>query len=86
VVHARKGGPVAIPAQVQLDEGPWLSATLHLADPASQTDPASPAAEHLETSLAGLARLHAGMAVTAEFVSPPAGESYPLFRPVGSHG
>ncbi len=35
VVHARLGGPVAIPAQVKLDEGPWLSTTLHLPEPAA---------------------------------------------------
>ena len=31
VVHPRHGGPVAVPAMVELDEGPWLSAGLVLA-------------------------------------------------------
>jgi acetyl-CoA acetyltransferase/uncharacterized OB-fold protein len=86
VVHARVGGPVAIPAQVRLDEGPWLSTTLHLPgrepEPGSEPDQ-SPA---YLTSLARLAELRAGMPVEVEFVHPPAGESYPLFRPVGSQG
>ena len=34
VVHPRNGGPVAVPALVELDEGPWLAASLHLDDPA----------------------------------------------------
>ncbi len=34
VVHPRDGGPVAVPALVELAEGPWLSAGLRLADPA----------------------------------------------------
>jgi acetyl-CoA acetyltransferase/uncharacterized OB-fold protein len=33
VVHPRDGGPVAVPALVELDEGPWLSTALRLADP-----------------------------------------------------
>ncbi|HET7017922.1 MAG TPA: OB-fold domain-containing protein [Streptosporangiaceae bacterium] len=80
VVHSRQGAPVAIAAQVQLDEGPWLSTTLHLRDPDSAADPASPI---WLTSLAGLANLRAGQPLTVEFVNPPAGESYPLFRPLG---
>ncbi len=89
VVHARQGRPVAIAAQVQLDEGPWLSTTLHLSDPASPPDPASassPGSSTYLTSLAGLSNLHAGQPVTVEFVTPPAGESYPLFRPLGNQG
>lgn len=34
VVHPRGGGPVAVPALVELDEGPWLSTGLQLAAPA----------------------------------------------------
>ena len=33
VVHPRDGGPVAVPALVELDEGPWLSTALRLAGP-----------------------------------------------------
>ncbi|HUJ07821.1 MAG TPA: OB-fold domain-containing protein [Streptosporangiaceae bacterium] len=66
VVHPRDSGPTAVPALVELAEGPWLSAGLWLAGPA------------------GLAGLRAGMAVAAEFPSPADGESYPLFRPLGS--
>lgn len=33
VVHPRDGGPVAVPALVELEEGPWLSAGLVLAGP-----------------------------------------------------
>ncbi|MGN6792769.1 MAG: thiolase C-terminal domain-containing protein [Streptosporangiaceae bacterium] len=33
VVHPRDGGPVSVPALVELAEGPWLSAGLRLADP-----------------------------------------------------
>lgn len=107
VVHNRKGDPVAIAAQVQLDEGPWLSATLHLPDPASppdavgrpgqasppdavnqpgQASPPDPASPACLTFLAGLSGLREGQPVTVEFVSSPAGESYPLFRPLGNHG
>ncbi|HXS61699.1 MAG TPA: OB-fold domain-containing protein [Streptosporangiaceae bacterium] len=93
VVHSRQGTPVAIAAQVQLDEGPWLSTTLHLPDPATPPDQAatpaqaSPAASPVcMTSLADLANLHAGQPLTVEFINPPAGESYPLFRPLGNHG
>ena len=34
VVHPRRGGPVAVPALVELAEGPWLATGLRLADPA----------------------------------------------------
>ena len=34
VVHPRGGGPVAVPALVELDEGPWLSSGLRLDGPA----------------------------------------------------
>jgi len=35
VVHPRQGdGPLAIPAFVELEEGPWLPTGLRLADPA----------------------------------------------------
>ncbi|HEY3905656.1 MAG TPA: OB-fold domain-containing protein [Streptosporangiaceae bacterium] len=88
VVHARLGGPVAIPAQVRLDEGPWLSTTLHLPGPGTGSGSGSGPDQNPTylTSLARLADLRAGMPVEVEFVHPPAGESYPLFRPVGSHG
>jgi acetyl-CoA acetyltransferase/uncharacterized OB-fold protein len=33
VVHPRNGGPVSVPALVQLSEGPWLSTGLKLAEP-----------------------------------------------------
>lgn len=68
IVHPRGDGPVAIPALVELAEGPWLSTGLRLADPAD------------------LAALRAGQPVTAEFVHPAEGASYPVFRPVGSSG
>ena len=48
--------------------------------------PPDPASLSWHTSLAGLAGLHAGQPVTVEFVRPPDGESYPLFRPVGNDG
>ena len=32
VVHPRHGGPVAVPALVELEEGPWLATGLRLAD------------------------------------------------------
>ena len=34
VVHPRPGGPVAVPALVELAEGPWLATGLRLADAA----------------------------------------------------
>ena len=34
VVHPRRGGPVAVPALVELAEGPWLATGLRLADAA----------------------------------------------------
>ena len=68
VVHPRGGGPVAVPALVELAEGPWLSTALRLNDP-------------LE-----LATLRAGQPVAAEFVHPPDGASYPVFRPLVSSG
>ena len=88
VVHARLGGPVAIPAQVRLDEGPWLSTTLHLpgSAPGPGPGPGPDQDPTCLTSLTRLADLRAGLPVAVEFVHPAAGESYPLFRPVGSHG
>jgi len=35
VVHSRQGRPVAVPAYVELDEGPWLATGLMLAEPGS---------------------------------------------------
>ena len=32
MVHPRHGGPVAVPALVELEEGPWLATGLRLAD------------------------------------------------------
>ena len=66
VLYSRQGGPVAVPALVQLAEGPWLYTGLRLA------------------SVADLAGLRAGQPVSAEFVSPEQGESYPVFCPVGN--
>jgi acetyl-CoA acetyltransferase/uncharacterized OB-fold protein len=64
LVHPRLEGPVAIPALVELSEGPWLATALRLADAAELTS------------------LRAGLDVTAEFVHPADGASYPVFRPV----
>jgi acetyl-CoA acetyltransferase/uncharacterized OB-fold protein len=63
VVHPRLEGPVAVPALVELSEGPWLATALRLADAAELTS------------------LRAGLDVTAEFVHPADGASYPVFRP-----
>jgi len=35
VVHSREGGSVAVPALVELDEGPWLATGLSLPEPAA---------------------------------------------------
>jgi acetyl-CoA acetyltransferase/uncharacterized OB-fold protein len=68
VVHPRGGGPVTVPALVELAEGPWLSTALRLNGPQE------------------LATLRAGQPVAAEFVHPPDGASYPVFRPPVSSG
>jgi acetyl-CoA acetyltransferase/uncharacterized OB-fold protein len=68
VVHPRPDGPVAVPALVELDEGPWLAAALRLAGPGQ------------------LAEIRAGQPVVVEFIRPAEGASYPMFRPVGTHG
>ena len=68
VVHPRPDGPVAVPALVELEEGPWLATGLRLAGPGQ------------------LAEIRAGQPVVVEFIRPAEGASYPMFRPVGSHG
>lgn len=70
VVHPRDGGPVAVPALVELDEGPWLSAGLRLDGPGD-----------LIRLRAGLP-VTAEFARAAE----GEGEAYPLFRLAGSPG
>ncbi len=68
VVHPRHGGPVAVPAMVELEEGPWLSAGLVLASPGE------------------LASVRAGQPVSARFIHPDEGASYPVFGPLLSPG
>jgi acetyl-CoA acetyltransferase/uncharacterized OB-fold protein len=68
VVHPRQDGPVAVPAMVELDEGPWLSAGLVLAGQEELTS------------------LRAGQPVSARFVHPDDGASYPVFGPLVSPG
>jgi hypothetical protein len=61
-----RDGAVAVPALVELAEGPWLATRLRLAGPDE------------------LASLRADQPVTAEFVRPADGASYPVFRPLAS--
>jgi uncharacterized OB-fold protein len=68
VVHPRQRGPVAVPAIVELDEGPWLSVGLVLAGQEELTS------------------LRAGQPVSARFVHPDDGASYPMFGPLVSPG
>jgi len=68
VVYPRGGGPAAVPALIELAEGPWLSAALRLNGPQE------------------LATLRAGQPVAADFVHPPDGASYPVFRRLVSSG
>ena len=68
MVHSRHGGPVAVPAMVELDEGPWLSAGLVVAGQEELTS------------------LRAGQPVSARFIHPDDGASYPVFGPLVSPG
>jgi len=75
VVHARSGEPVAVPALVELAEGPWLSVGLGLTQP-----------DDGDAGHGDVASLRAGLAVSAAFVTPPEGECYPVFCPPRSPG
>jgi uncharacterized OB-fold protein len=75
VVHSRDGEPVALPALVELAEGPWLSTGLSLAPP-----------DDGGAGLGNIASLRAGLAVSATFARPPEGECYPVFCPLLSPG
>jgi acetyl-CoA acetyltransferase/uncharacterized OB-fold protein len=75
IVHSRDGDPVAVPALVELAEGPWLSTGLHLTGSAGRAD-----------APGEVTAVRAGMAVSAAFVRPPEGECYPVFRPLCTPG
>jgi acetyl-CoA acetyltransferase/uncharacterized OB-fold protein len=73
IVHSRGGEAVAVPALVELAEGPWLSTGLSLAMPDGR-----------ETGAGEMAALSAGQALSVAFARSPEGECYPVFCPLRS--
>jgi len=73
IVHSRGGEAVAVPALVELAEGPWLSTGLSLAMPDGR-----------EAGAGEMATLSAGQALSVAFARSPGGECYPVFCPLRS--